>query len=115
MPSSSSTTTSGPRGVGLAEAQRGDIEGFLASLLARWKPATAANRYGGLAHAGVGGAGPCSYLSQIVAARDHRHRRDPIAVRVVEYTLGQGPWPTGQAGPLPAADHDPGSRAGARG
>ena len=29
-----------------------------------------------------------SYLSQIVAASDHRHRRDPITVRVVEYTLG---------------------------
>jgi hypothetical protein len=32
-----------------------------------------------------------SYLSQIVAARDHRHRRDPITVRVVEYTLGKDP------------------------
>jgi transposase IS4-like protein/DDE family transposase len=32
-----------------------------------------------------------SYLSQIVAARDHRHRRDPITVRVVEYTLGTDP------------------------
>jgi hypothetical protein len=30
-----------------------------------------------------------SYLSQIVAASDHRHRRDPIIVRVVEYTLGK--------------------------
>jgi hypothetical protein len=30
-----------------------------------------------------------SYLSQIVAASDHRHRRDPITVRVVEYTLGK--------------------------
>jgi hypothetical protein len=30
-----------------------------------------------------------SYLSQIVAARDHRHRRDPITVRVVEYALGK--------------------------
>jgi hypothetical protein len=29
-----------------------------------------------------------SYRSQIVAASDHRHRRDPITVRVVEYTLG---------------------------
>jgi hypothetical protein len=28
-----------------------------------------------------------SYLSQIVAARDHRHGRDPITVRVVEYRL----------------------------
>ena len=42
-----------------------------------------------------------SYLSQIVAASDHRHRRDPITVRVVEYTLGTGrgrpakPAPTG--------------------
>jgi Transposase DDE domain len=32
-----------------------------------------------------------SYLSQIVAARDHRHRREPITVRVVEYTLGKDP------------------------
>jgi hypothetical protein len=30
-----------------------------------------------------------SYLSQVVAAGDHRHRRDPIAVRVVEYALGK--------------------------
>jgi site-specific recombinase XerD len=30
---------------GLTEATRGDIEGFLASILARWKPATASNRY----------------------------------------------------------------------
>jgi hypothetical protein len=30
-----------------------------------------------------------SYLSQIVAASDHRYRRDPITVRVVEYTLGK--------------------------
>jgi hypothetical protein len=29
-----------------------------------------------------------SYLSQIVAASDHRHRRDPITVRVVEDSLG---------------------------
>jgi hypothetical protein len=29
-----------------------------------------------------------SYLSQIVAASDHWHRRDPITVRVIEYTLG---------------------------
>ena len=28
-----------------------------------------------------------SYRSQIVAARDHRHGRDPITVRVVEYHL----------------------------
>jgi site-specific recombinase XerD len=34
-----------PRGVGLAEADRAQIEAFLADLLARWKPATAANRY----------------------------------------------------------------------
>ena len=33
------------RGLGLLDAQRGDIEAFLAGLLARWKPATAANRY----------------------------------------------------------------------
>ncbi len=32
-------------GVGLAEADRAHIEAFLANLLARWKPATAANRY----------------------------------------------------------------------
>jgi hypothetical protein len=32
-----------------------------------------------------------SSLSQIVAASDHRHRRDPITVRVVEYTLGKDP------------------------
>jgi hypothetical protein len=30
-----------------------------------------------------------SYRSQIVAASDHRHRRDPITVWVVEYTLGK--------------------------
>jgi site-specific recombinase XerD len=33
------------RGVGLAEADRAHIEAFLADLLARWKSATAANRY----------------------------------------------------------------------
>jgi site-specific recombinase XerD len=33
------------RDVGLAEADRAHIEAFLAYLLARWKPATAANRY----------------------------------------------------------------------
>ena len=33
------------QGVDLAEADRGQIEAFLADLLARWKPATAANRY----------------------------------------------------------------------
>jgi site-specific recombinase XerD len=33
------------RGVDLAGARREDIEAFLAGLLARWKPATAANRY----------------------------------------------------------------------
>ena len=33
------------RGVRLAEADRAHIEAFLADLLARWKPATAANRY----------------------------------------------------------------------
>ena len=31
------------RSVGLAEADRAQIEAFLADLLARWKPATAAN------------------------------------------------------------------------
>jgi hypothetical protein len=30
-----------------------------------------------------------SYLSELVAARDHYRRRDPIRVRVVEYTLGK--------------------------
>jgi site-specific recombinase XerD len=33
------------RGVRLAEAGRGHIEAFLADLPARWKPATAADRY----------------------------------------------------------------------
>jgi Phage integrase, N-terminal SAM-like domain len=33
------------RGVSLAEADRAHIEAFLADLLTRWKPATAANRY----------------------------------------------------------------------
>jgi len=33
------------RGRGLATASREDIEAYLAGLLARWKPATAANRY----------------------------------------------------------------------
>jgi site-specific recombinase XerD len=33
------------RGVELADAGREDLEAFLAGLLARWKPATAANRY----------------------------------------------------------------------
>ena len=33
------------QGIYLAEADRGHIEAFLADLLARWKPATAANRY----------------------------------------------------------------------
>jgi hypothetical protein len=42
-----------------------------------------------------------SYLSELVAARDHHYRRDPIRVRVVEYTLGSDrgrraqPAPTG--------------------
>jgi hypothetical protein len=31
-----------------------------------------------------------SYLSEIVAARDKNRRADPIAVRVIEYTLGAG-------------------------
>src|SRR6266545_5229922 len=34
-----------PRDVGLPDAQRADLEAFLADLLARWKPATAATRY----------------------------------------------------------------------
>jgi site-specific recombinase XerD len=33
------------RGLNLAAASREDLEAFLAGLLARWKPATAANRY----------------------------------------------------------------------
>src|ERR671934_1528 len=33
------------RGVDLAAAGREDLEAFLAGLLGRWKPATAANRY----------------------------------------------------------------------
>jgi site-specific recombinase XerD len=33
------------RGIDLAAATRDDLEAFLAGLLARWKPATAANRY----------------------------------------------------------------------
>jgi site-specific recombinase XerD len=35
----------GARGLDLAAARREDLEAFLAGLLARWKPATAANRY----------------------------------------------------------------------
>jgi integrase/recombinase XerC len=35
----------GTRGVDLADAGREDLEAFLAGLLARWRPATAANRY----------------------------------------------------------------------
>jgi hypothetical protein len=38
-----------------------------------------------------------SYLSQIVAARDHRHGRDPITVRVVEYRLQDPGRPQRQA------------------
>jgi hypothetical protein len=33
------------RDIGLAEATPGDIEGLLANILVRWKPATASNRY----------------------------------------------------------------------
>ena len=33
------------RGVELEEVRREDIEAFIADQLARWKPATAANRY----------------------------------------------------------------------
>lgn len=38
-----------------------------------------------------------SYHSQIVAARDHRHGRDPITVRVVEYRLQDPGRPRRQA------------------
>jgi transposase IS4-like protein/DDE family transposase len=38
-----------------------------------------------------------SYLSQIEAARDHRHGRDPITVRVVEYRLQDPGRPRRQA------------------
>jgi Transposase DDE domain len=52
-------------------------------------------RGAGVAHqeqrgpAGGAALGRWLLLSQIVAASDHRHRRDPITVRVVEYTLGK--------------------------
>lgn len=39
-----------------------------------------------------------SYLSEIVAAKDHRKRADPQVVRVIEYTLDD-PGPTGQEAP----------------
>jgi Insertion element 4 transposase N-terminal/Transposase DDE domain len=44
-----------------------------------------------------------SYLSQIVAARDHRQGRDPITVRVIEYALDDAGG--GQAQPDPAAPY----------
>jgi hypothetical protein len=40
-----------------------------------------------------------SYLSRIYAARDQRAKRDPIVVRVVEYTLGKDPGRHQQPGP----------------
>jgi site-specific recombinase XerD len=41
------------RGVELEQARREDIEAFIADHLARWKPATAANRYRSLCVFGV--------------------------------------------------------------
>jgi hypothetical protein len=46
----------------------------------------------------VGNLPDGSYLSQLVAARDHRHGRDPITVRVVEYAL-EDPGRPKQAAP----------------
>ena len=43
--------------------------------------------------------GDGSYLSRIYAARDQRAKRDPIVVRVVEYTLGKDPGRHQQPGP----------------
>jgi Transposase DDE domain len=43
--------------------------------------------------------GDGSYLSRIYAARDQRAKRDPIVVRVVEYTLGTDPGRHQQPGP----------------
>jgi hypothetical protein len=40
-----------------------------------------------------------SYLSRIYAARDQRAKRDPIVVRVVEYTLGKDPGRQQRPGP----------------
>jgi hypothetical protein len=45
--------------------------------------------------------GDGSYLSRIYAARDQRAKRDPIVVRVVEYTLGKDPGRPGQPGGAP--------------
>jgi hypothetical protein len=38
-----------------------------------------------------------SYLSEIVAAKDHRKRADPTVVRVVEYTLAGSGYPAQDA------------------
>jgi hypothetical protein len=54
-----------------------------------------------------------SSRSQIVAASDHRHRRDPSTVRVVEDSLGKDRGRPGR--PRPAADLDPGPHPGTRG
>jgi hypothetical protein len=43
--------------------------------------------------------GDGSYLSRIYVARDQRAKRDPIVVRVVEYTLGTDPGRQQQPGP----------------
>jgi hypothetical protein len=40
-----------------------------------------------------------SYLSRIYAARDQRAKRDPIVMRVMEYTLGKDPGRHQQSGP----------------
>jgi DDE family transposase len=40
-----------------------------------------------------------SYLSRIDAARDQHAKRDPVVVRVVEYTLGKDPGRHQQPGP----------------
>ena len=40
-----------------------------------------------------------SYLSRIYAARDQHAKRDPVVVRVVEYTLGKDPGRHQQPGP----------------
>src|SRR5829696_6271910 len=51
-----------PRGVDLARADRAQIEAFLADLLARWKPATAANRYAWLEDEGEIAADPMAKM-----------------------------------------------------
>lgn len=54
-----------------------------------------------------------SYLSDIVAARDHRTRTDPETVRVIEYTLHDpGFYRAGD--PLPADHHGPRPRGRTR-